>query len=441
MKSLKNIFKKRIGKFILLIIILGLIYIGYISIFSKTKNAYASFRVKKGNIEETVSSVGNVIFGTLSQVNFPITGKLSSVYVKDGQNVIAGQKLASLTTTTLSENVQIANDQYSQAQQKISALYAQAKTDQQTAQNAVNVAQQTLNSDTSTLNTTPTSSSTYQSIYNKVQSDQLQLQIAQSNLTSANGEPYSYNLIPLQNEENIDLINLEQAQNALSKATITSPITGKVIFVSSITPGEEVPSSSQGGAKGIASAQSGISNVSGNSFITVANTSSAQIFAYIDESSISQIKDGENVNITLAAYPSETFSGSVISIEPSSTIIQNVVNYGVTISIKNPPSNIKLGMSANINVITQTANNVLEVPNSAINYGANGKTYVIEETSGKTLKRIPVKIGISNIYYTSVISGINSGDQVIVNPTSKIKSKLTAPILSKGKAFSKKLGL
>ena len=441
MKKLKTLFKKGRVKFIAVIIVLILIYAVYAIFFTKPAKGFTSFTVRKGNIQETVSAVGNVVFGTLSQVNFETPGKLASTYVADGQNVLKGTKLASLTTTTLSQNVTIAQDQYSVAQQKIAALYAQAGTDQQTAQNTVNIDQQTLNSDTSTLNSTPTTSSTYQSIYDKVQQDTLNLQIAETSLSNANAEPYSYNLIPLQDSENAALINLQQAQNALSKATIISPITGKVIFVSSITPGEEVPASAQGGTKGIASAQAGISNVSGNSFITVANTSSAQIFAYIDESSISQIKTGENVNITLSAYPNQTFQGSVISIEPSSTIIQNVVNYGVTISIKNPPSNIKLGMSANINVITSSVNNALIVPNSAINYGTKNSTYVITETTTNKLQRIPVKIGISNIYFTQVISGLSNGEKIIVNPTSKVKSKLAGAVFSKGKAFTKKLGL
>ena len=442
MKRLRSFFqKKRTIKIIAIIIIILLGYLLYISIFAKHAKSLTSFTVKKGNIQETVSAVGNVIFGSLSQVNFPITGKLSNINVKDGQNVIAGQTLASLTTTTLTQNVQTAQDQYSEAQQKIAALYAQATTDQQTAQNTVTIDQQKLNNDQNTLNSTPTTSSNYQSAYNQVQSDNTQLQIAEQGLSQANGEPYPYELIPLQDEENIALINLQQAQNALSKATITSPITGKVIFVSSITPGEEVPATSQGGSKGISSAQSGITNVSGNSFVTIANTKSAEIFAYIDESSISQIQIGENVNISLSAYPNQTFTGSVLSIEPSSTIIQNVVNYGVTISINNAPSNIKLGMSANMNVITQSVKNTLIVPNSAINYGNGNKTYVIEENSNQKLIRVPVKIGISNIYFTQIISGISNGTVVVVNPSTKIKSKLSSPVFSKGKAFTKKLGL
>ncbi|MHB8362889.1 MAG: efflux RND transporter periplasmic adaptor subunit [Patescibacteria group bacterium] len=446
---MKNFIKHSlIAKIVLAVIVLGLLYVGYTAIVSTKQKNVKPYTVKSGSITQMVSAVGNVVFGNMDELNFPISGKLSQVYVKDGQNVQVGEKLASLTTTTLEENVQTAQNNYDSAQQKINALYGQASQDVQTAQNALNQAQATLNTDQTNLNSISPTSPNYQTLESKVQSDNTQVSIDQQNLQSAQQEPLYYNLAPLIDAKNNAYINLEQAQSTLAQATLVSPINGTVIFLSSIAPNEQVGASSQGGSKGIASAQSGISNVAGNSFITIANTKSAQIFSYVDESSIAKVSVGQSVDISLTAYPNQKFKGSVVSIEPSSTIIQNVVNYGVTISIDNPPSSIKLGMSANVNIITSQASNTLLIPNSALVYTTSGKPLVILDQNGKYTKK-SIQTGISNIYFTQVTGGLKAGDKIVVNGNSsfKIKSTSTKGLLggkAKGggsKGIGAKLGL
>ena len=441
---MKNFIKKNLFiKILLGIFVVVILYFGYRKFFISKIKTTQLYTVRTGNINQDVSAVGNVVFSNITELNFPISGKLSQVYVKDGENVQTGQKLASLTTTTLSQNVQIAQNNYDIAQQKINALYAQASQDVQSAQNALSQAQSTLNTDQATLNSTPSTSSNYQVLVSKVQSDNTQVTTDQENLYSAQSEPFSYDLLPLIDAKNIAYINLEQAQNALSQATLVSPISGTVIFLSAIAPNEQVSASSQGGSEGISSAQSGVSNVVGNSFITIANTQSSQIFVYVDESSIAQVSIGQNVNITLTAYPNQTFQGTVSSIEPSSTIIQNVVNYGVTINIKNAPSNIKLGMSANVNIITTNASNAILIPNSSLVYTTNGKTIVILDKNGKYIRRL-VKVGISNIYYTQITSGLSKGDRIVINGNSSFKINSTGGkgyFGGKAKGIGKQLGL
>lgn len=432
-----------IVKIVLIVVAIGLLYTGY-SFFIKPKQKIVKlYDVKSGNISQDVSAVGNVVFGSMSELNFPISGKLKAVYVKDGETVHEGEQLASLSTTTLEENVQTSQNNYDIQVQKINALYGQASLDVQNAQNALNQEEATLNSDQANLNSTQSTSSNYQILQSKIQADNVQVGIDQQNLQNAQAEPIYYNLAPLIDSKNNAYINLEQAQSALSQATLTSPISGTVIFLSSIVPNEQVGSASQGGSKGIASAQSGISNVAGNSFITIANTNSAQIFAYVNESSIAKVNTGQSVNITLTAYPNQTFKGTVTSIEPSSTIISNVVNYGVTISINNPPASIKLGMSANVNIVTANASNTLLIPNSALVYTNSGKASVILDSNGKYQKKL-IQTGISNIYLTQVTSGLKKGDNIIVNGNSsfKIKSTGTKGVLGgKTKGIGGKLGL
>ena len=436
---MKKLIKENlIVKGVLVFVVFGIIYFTYTSIVKTKTKTIKPYTVRTGNITQNVSAVGNVVFGNMAELNFPISGKLQQVYVKDGENVQVGEKLASLNTTTLSQNVQTAQNNYDSAQQKINAFYGQSAQNVQSAQDALNQAQANLSADQATLNSTPTTSPNYSTISAKVQSDNTQVQTDQQNLTNA--QPAYYNVAPLIDAKNNAYINLEQAQSALSEATLTSPIAGTVIFLSSIAPNEQVGATSQGGSKGIASAQSGISNVAGNSFVTIANTSSSQIFAYVDESSIASVATGQNVNITLTAYPNQTFKGTVISIEPSSTIIQNVVNYGVTISINNAPSGIKLGMSANVNIVTKSANNTLLIPNSALVYTPSGQPLVILDQNGKDVKK-SVKVGISNIYFTQITSGLSAGEKIVVNGNSSFRIKTATAKGGKGKGIGKQFGL
>ena len=72
------------------------------------------------------------------------------------------------------------------------------------------------------------------------------------------------------------------------------------------------------------------------------------------------------MNFTVTAFPGKTFTGTVAAVEPAGSTTSNVVTYVVRIAVDPPDVQLLTSMTARVTIITQSAGNALEVPNSAI---------------------------------------------------------------------------
>ena len=96
----------------------------------------------------------------------------------------------------------------------------------------------------------------------------------------------------------------------------------------------------------------------------------------INETDISKVKVGQDVNITLDAFPEQNFTGKVSSIAPIAKNIAGIITFEVKVTPddnKNP--SFMYGISANLEIATLKIEDVLLVPAEAV-YEENGKKYV-----------------------------------------------------------------
>jgi HlyD family secretion protein len=143
-------------------------------------------------------------------------------------------------------------------------------------------------------------------------------------------------------------IALDRAKQNLAYTAIYSPIDG-VIVNRSVDVGQTVAAS-----------------LSAPTLFVIANDlSEMEILASVDEGDIGSIKEGLPVQFTVQAYPKETFKGSVKQVRLQSTTQDNVVSYTAVISVKND-GKLLPGMTATVQFLTATADNVLTVPNAAL---------------------------------------------------------------------------
>ncbi|KKK87420.1 hypothetical protein LCGC14_2753440 [marine sediment metagenome] len=122
---------------------------------------------------------------------------------------------------------------------------------------------------------------------------------------------------------------------------------------------------------------------------------------------------GNPVNIILVAFPEQTLTGKVISIDPAEKIIDGVVYYEVSVSLDDLPEDVKPGMTADLIIRTDFKENVLTVPKKAVRK-RNGKT-IVQVLENKTIIEREIKIGLKGTNdLIEVISGIEQGEQVIL---------------------------
>ncbi len=153
--------------------------------------------------------------------------------------------------------------------------------------------------------------------------------------------------------------------------------------------------------------------VKGNIMGTVVTIDSLYVEGFIDEADISKVSIGKEVNITMDAYQGRIFKGVAYRVSPVVTGgKQETRTFEVRARLKEMPPAIKPGMSAEVEVIVDRADNALIVPSQAV-IERDGKTFVYIVKDSKA-RLVPIKAGRSNWTYTEVLSGINEGDYRIL---------------------------
>ena len=138
-----------------------------------------------------------------------------------------------------------------------------------------------------------------------------------------------------------------------------------------------------------------------------------EIAADIYEEDIVKIKMGALVEISLPAFPGETFTGSVIFIDETEKIIDGVVYYEIKASFdKDPPQGLRTTMTADIVIQVGLEENVLVVPRDAIQ--RVGEKTTAEVFSDDIIREREVEIGLRGDDYIEIIAGLTEGEKVVI---------------------------
>ncbi len=147
--------------------------------------------------------------------------------------------------------------------------------------------------------------------------------------------------------------------------------------------------------------------------LTVADMSTMQIEANVDQTDIGKIQLAQQVVFTVDAYPGKEFTGTVTTISRKPTVSQNVTYYPVTIDVNNAENLLNPGMVARVSVTISQSQNVLTLPLSAIRTDKTGKYVVVINANGQT-GNVPITTGNTGDDRVEITSGLNEGDKVVV---------------------------
>jgi HlyD family secretion protein len=146
-------------------------------------------------------------------------------------------------------------------------------------------------------------------------------------------------------------VALDRARQNLAYTNIYAPIDG-VVVDRNVQQGQTVAAS-----------------LSAPQLFLIANDlAHMQILAQVGESDIAQIKEGQPVSFSVQALPNQKFKGTVAQVRLQSTTADNVVNYTVVINVDNAENKLLPGMTARVDLQTQSATNVLKVSNAALRF-------------------------------------------------------------------------
>lgn len=192
-------------------------------------------------------------------------------------------------------------------------------------------------------------------------------------------------------------ISLAEAEESLAKATLTAPFDG-VITAVHVSAGER--------ASGLA--------------VELADTSTLELVLSVDEVDIGALAVGQPAVITFETWPGKEVSGQISAIAPKSTESNSaVVSYAVRVKLAATDLPVRIGMTADADLITDTRSGALLVPSQAITADREAGTYTVNlVTAGADGKdaftKTQVTIGLKDGDNTEITSGLKAGDRVLI---------------------------
>ncbi|MDO9509895.1 MAG: efflux RND transporter periplasmic adaptor subunit [Candidatus Magasanikbacteria bacterium] len=140
-----------------------------------------------------------------------------------------------------------------------------------------------------------------------------------------------------------------------------------------------------------------------------------EITVDIPETDVAKIKIDDSAIITLDAYGDEIkFVGTLIKIDYSATVIQDVVYYKVKIALEDTDREIKSGMTANVILKTDKRENVLYVPSRSLRTGENGR-YVKVLQNGSAIDKV-IKTGLrADDGKVEILEGLSENEEIIIS--------------------------
>jgi HlyD family secretion protein len=283
------------------------------SAFARETTTYRFTTVERGDVEASVSATGTLGAVRTVSVGTQVSGQISELFADFNDVVKKGQLLARIDPTLQQQAVTDAHASLERTQAQ--ALQARREHNRNRELLTAGLIAQ------STFETTDSS-----------------LDVARANVKSAQ-------------------VALERAKRNLEYTNIYAPVDG-VVVERNVDLGQTVAAS-------LSAPQL---------FLIANNLANMQILAKVGEGDIAGIKEGQKVNFTVQALPRQTFEGTVEQVRLQSVTSENVVNYTVVVSVGNAHRKLLPGMTARVNFVTRSAEDVLKVANAALRFKPVGQT-------------------------------------------------------------------
>jgi multidrug efflux pump subunit AcrA (membrane-fusion protein) len=308
--------------------------------------------VSRGTYQQTVEATGTLEPTKQADLDFAVSGRVTSVLVAAGDRVQKGDELATLDTTSLDAAL-------TSAQAQLDAAQAQYDDD--------------------------------------VDADASSTQLSADKASVAAAES-----------------GLSQAKDDLASATLTATMSGTVASVD-LTVGDQVSgssSSSDAAASPSDSSPSSSPDSTTTSQVVLVSPHHFKVVADVAADDVASVKKGMQAQLTPSGA-SQPVYGTVTAVglvaEASSS---GAATFPVTVVVTGAQSKLYAGTSATVSIITKQVTNVLAVPAVAL-HTSGSTTYVEKLVDGKQV-RTPVKVGDTYGSSTEVTSGLKAGDKVVL---------------------------
>lgn len=369
---------------------------------------YVTATVQRGNIEETVTALGNLQPRDYVDVGAQVSGQLKKLYVEIGDRVKQGQLLAEIDPRVL--NARVESDRSNLA--NLTAQLADRKAQLALARENFSRQKRLLAADA-------TSRNDYDSALQILRSAAAQNKALEAQIAAAKSQ-------------------LDGDEVTLGYTKIYSPMDGTVVSVTA-KQGQTLNANQQAPV-----------------ILRVADLSVMTVWTQVSEADVPKLRIGMPAYFTTLGEPNKRWNGTLTQIQPTPEVVNNVVLYTATFDVKNPDHQLMTQMTAQVFFVAASAKNVLVVPVAALHKrqayrSANGQQpgnaqdahaadnakprighhqratkdrtplpegakpyWVSVVTPDGSIKHRLIAVGVTNRVSAQVLSGLKDGEKVVV---------------------------
>ena len=299
---------------------------------------YSTAEASRGTLTVTVTATGTLQPVNQVDLGSEISGTIKTVLVDFNDRVKQGQVLATMNTDQLQAKV-------NQARASLELAKAQVKQAEATiieTRNKLRRANELKKSGTYSQEEFDTAQASY---------DRAMAELARSKAQVAQAQA-----------------SLDAEQTTLAKATLVSPIDG-IVLSRSVEPGQTVAASFQTPVL----------------FTLAENLTQMELHVDVDEADVGQVKEGQDAEFTVDAYPSKSFPAKITEVHFASQTVDGVVTYETVLLVDNSELLLRPGMTATADIMVKQIEDALLVPNAALRF--KPATQEKKTTSGGGLVR------------------------------------------------------
>ena len=373
--------KKRFFILLGLLVAAGAAYY-FFSSNSKQEMTYLTESVTRGNVEKTVVASGSVESLNEVDVGAQVSGKITKLYVKLGQEIKKGEMIADIDSTTQINTLNTKKAALVSYQAQLKAK----KTAYDVALSSYNRLSKLYTQKATSLDSVNTAKST-------LDNAKAEMEAIEANIKQAE-------------------IEVNTAETNVGYTKITAPMDGTVISVP-VSEGQTVNA-----------------NQTTPTIVTIADLSQMKIKPEISEGDITKVKAGQEVSFTILSDSQTVYHSVIDSVDPANTTTSDsfstsslssssssttsAIYYYANVLIDNPDRTLRIGMTTENNIKIANAKDVLLVSNMAIQK-RDGKSFVNVLNDKNQPEPREVEIGVQNDFKTEIKSGLNEGEKVIVS--------------------------
>ena len=330
--------------------------------------------VKKGSVAQQLTGVGNLVGDATVAVVPRAAGRLQDVYVRLGDRVNRGQRIAKIEDNEILEQVR----QAVAAQEVSQATIRQREADLKLAETNLERSRNLFTKQLLPKQTLDDTEARHQAAV-------AQLDLARAQSTQSNAR-------------------LDELRINLANTNIVSPVNG---FVArrAVDPGAFVGNNAP--------------------VVDVVDITKVRLVVNVIEKDLKQLATGDETRVEVDAFPGETFTGRIARVAP--VLDPATRTAPIEIEIANPSYRLKPGMYARISITTDERKDTLVVPaNAVVDY--SGRRGVFVANNDNTVAFRAVRLGIEVATQIEILDGLDEGDRVVTTGAAALQDGATVVV-------------